>query len=181
MIKSYLITDPSFYQPTVKSFSKYLQNIYQKHHVDYACFRDKQNKNIKELAYAFLKLSSEKKTLINGDVDLAVELGFYGVHLRSDQFDKIAEAKSKNLFTIISTHTEDEVLKAHSLGTDAVTYSPIFKTPNKGKPKGIEKLIEIVKLTDIKVFALGGIISDKEKELCKGSKAYGFASIRYFN
>jgi thiamine-phosphate pyrophosphorylase len=181
MIKSYLITDPSFYQPSVKSFSNYLQTVYQKHHVDFACFRDKKNQNIKELAYAFLKLSSDKKTLINGDVDLAYKLGFFGVHLRSDQFDKISEAKSKDLFTIISTHTKEEVRKADSLGVDAITYSPIFETPNKGKPKGIEELKEIVLGSKLKVFALGGIISNKEIAKCIESKAYGFASIRYFN
>jgi thiamine-phosphate pyrophosphorylase len=181
MIKSYLITDPSFYQPTVKSFSNYLQTIYQTHHVDFACFRDKKNRNIIQLAKIFLKLSSDKKTLINGDVNLAYELGFFGVHLRSDQFDKISEAKSKDLFTIISTHSKEELYLAEKNGADAVTYSPIFETPNKGKPKGIEELKEIVLGSKLKVFALGGIISDKEIERCIESKAYGFASIRYFN
>ena len=61
-----------------------------------------------------------------------------------------------------------------------MTYSPIFKTPQKGKPKGIEDLTKIVETYDAFIFALGGIINDKQIKKIKTSKCYGFASIRYF-
>ena len=61
-----------------------------------------------------------------------------------------------------------------------VTYSPIFFSPNKGEPKGLEKLKEAVDTFDIDIIALGGIIDEKHIEQIKETNAKGFASIRYF-
>ncbi len=182
-MKKYLITDPKYYDNSKEKFKNYLKTIYLNHKIDYACFRDKENKNIEELADIFLKISQEfkiKKILINSDISLAKSAGFFGVHLSSKQFDEISCAKNKNLFVIISTHSKEEVLKAEILGADAVTFSPIFATPNKGKPKGERELANLVSLQDIKIFALGGIINEIEVKKCKSSGVYGFASIRYF-
>jgi thiamine-phosphate pyrophosphorylase len=44
---------------------------------------------------------------------------------------------------------------------------------------GIETLNKITKYHP-NVLALGGIVSEKEVEMIKNSKAKGFASIRYF-
>ena len=94
----------------------------------------------------------------------------------------IKEAKNQNLFTIISTHTFKEIEKAQKFGADAVTFSPIFYTPNKGKPKGVKELKKaITTFPDIKIIALGGIVSDKEVLQIQRTGAYGFASIRYFS
>ncbi len=182
MIKNYLITDPSYYN-SLHEFSEYLENIYLHHHIDYACFRDKQNLDITPYAKLFLKLSQKyniEKTLLNGDFLLAYKLGFWGVHLRGDQFFKIELAKEKNLKIIISTHSQKEVEQAQNSNLYAITFSPIFSTPNKGRPKGVSTLKDIVKNYNIKCFALGGIISETEVSLCKKSGVYGFASIRYF-
>ena len=81
---------------------------------------------------------------------------------------------------IISTHTHEEVLKAQKLGADAVTYSPIFASPGKGEPKGIEDLKELLKKCNIKVFALGGIVESSHIKAVEEARAYGFASIRFF-
>lgn len=82
---------------------------------------------------------------------------------------------------IISCHTFEDIEKAINNQADAVTYSPIFETPNKGAPKGIEALKEVVdKYPNINIIALGGIINDKQIEEISKTKAYGIASIRYF-
>jgi len=62
-----------------------------------------------------------------------------------------------------------------------ISFSPIFKTPNKGEPKGLESLNEVVSSVFIPVIALGGILSEEQIVLCQGSGAKGFASIRYFS
>ncbi len=182
-MKSYLITDPKYYKNELKSFSNYLEAIYQNYYIDYSCFRDKKNSNKRELAKTFLKLSKKhniQNTLINSDIEMAKELGFFGVHLNSKQLEDIKKAKEKNLFTIISTHTIKEVELALNQGVDAITFSPIFKTPNKGEPKGVEELKELVESKKVKIFALGGIITKKEIQKCQDAGVYGFASIRYF-
>ena len=182
-MKSYLITDPSYYY-TLSDFQTYLQNIYQKHQPDIACFRDKVNNDIVPYAKRFLTLSRERGIsllLLNGSVSLAQTLGFDGVHLTSTQSDEIISAKAAGLYVFISTHSVSEAQKAQDLGADAVTLSPVFATPGKGEPKGIAFLKEALsQLDNISVFALGGIISDTETEMLKGTGVDGFASIRYF-
>ena len=180
MIKSYLISDRAFYQPTVESFSNYLSHIYENHEVDFACYRDKQSPYQEAFLETFLKASHKQKTLLHGNISLASKFGFFGVHLSSTQFDEIPVAKEKNLFIIASTHSKEEVKLAKCLGADGVTFSPIFDTPNKGKAKGVGALSELVSEVEIKVFALGGILTNQQIDACEASGAYGFASIRYF-
>ncbi len=118
--------------------------------------------------------------MLHGEVMLAKRLKADGVHLRSDQFDQILTAKRAKLFTVISCHSIEEVKRAQKLGADAVTYSPIFATPGKGKPLGVERLKYLLKRVKIKVIALGGIVGEKQLEALERVRPYGFASIRYF-
>ena len=179
----YLITSEEFYTHDSDIFKEKLKNQIQIHKPKYVLYRDKSNQNYKQQAQEFIvlcKRHDDVKSFIHQDVDLAVSLGAIGVHLTSLQFDEIKKAKEKNLEVIISTHTHEEVLKAQSLGADAVTYSPIFPSPNKGEPKGVEDLKTLLEKCDIKVFALGGIISEEQMYQLQKTQCYGFASIRYF-
>ena len=170
-MKKYLITaNPSYLQ-------------LRKHMPDFALYRDKKSANYAIEAQNFVQMCKplkELKVFLHQDYELAAKLGAKGVHLTAKQFDDITKAKKLGLEVIISTHTHDEVYIAEAMGADYVTYSPIFATPDKGEPKGIEALEEIVSMTDIKIFALGGIVSDEEVKKIEQTDAYGFASIRYF-
>ena len=183
MIK-YLITDPKYYTNDEKKFEEILINVLDKHQIKITCFRDKESSNFKELAKIFIKICKEKdikKILLNGDYLLAHKLNATGVHLTSTQFDDILKAKELGLYVIISCHTFEDIQKAIDYKADEVTYSPIFETPNKGTPKGIEVLKEAIdKYNNINIIALGGIINEKQIEQISKTKAYGFASIRYF-
>jgi len=181
-MKSYLITDPSFYN-SLKEFKKYLTSIYTNHKVDFSCYRDKVSFS-KEFAKIFLDISKSfgiKNILLNSYIDTAKELGFDGVHLTSTQYHDIEYAKKLQLFTIVSSHDFKDIENIKKLGADAVTFSPIFYTPHKGVPKGVGMLKQAVLLAKpMKCFALGGIVSQKEITECEKAGAYGFASIRYF-
>ena len=178
MVK-YCITDPSFYN-SYDTFQAYLQSIFKYKKPDFIAYRDKVNRDKEKYIEKFLEICKYykiKKTFLNS----AIDERFYGVHLNSTQFDMIKEAKKGNLFVIISTHNFEEIEKAQKLGADAVTFSPIFYTPNKGKPKGLEELKKAVKtFPNIKIIALGGIVSDEQVIQIKDSGCFGFASIRYF-
>lgn len=181
MIQRYLITDPSFYTSEPISFENKLHEVLSSFEVDFICLRDKQTQNYKALAKVFKKFETkQRKLLLHTDYSLASQLGFWGVHLPSSQFDEIRKAKELGLYVVVSTHTFEEALHVKTLGADFITYSPIFNTPNKGEPKGLEKLKEINDKIDIKCFALGGIISDEQIKLCEDAGSFGFASIRYF-
>ena len=180
----YLITDPKYYTNDEKKFEEILINVLNKQQIDIACFRDKESSNFEDLAKIFIKICKEKnikKILLNGDYLLAYKLNATGVHLTSTQFDDILKAKELGLYVIISCHTFEDIQKAIDYKADEVTYSPIFETPNKGTPKGIEVLKEAIdKYNNINIIALGGIINEKQIEQISKTKAYGFASIRYF-
>ena len=180
----YLITDPKYYTNDEKRFEEILINVLNKQQIDIACFRDKESSNFQDLAKIFIKICKEKdikNILLNGDYLLPHELNASGVHLTSTQFNDISKAKELGLYVIISCHTFEDIEKAIDCQADAITYSPIFKTPNKGTPKGIEALKEVVdKYLDINIIALGGIINYKQIEQISKTKAYGIASIRYF-
>ena len=182
-MKSYLITDPKYYGSDAETLRRSLQTVLTLHHPDFALFRDKQTSCYPDLARTFIETCQNhevEKIVLHGDPLLAHRFGANGIHLTSHQFASIAKAKSLGLYVIISTHTQMEVLMAENLGADAVTYSPIFFSPNKGEPKGLEDLKEIVDKMIIPIFALGGITTQEQINAVEACGAYGFASIRYF-
>ena len=183
MIKRYLITDPSFYGSDAISCAHRLLDVLQRHQVDFICLRDKAQKDYRTfVSHVLQRLPQDLhvKILLHGDYEQAYALGLYGVHLPSNAFDKIKKAKALGLFVVVSTHQMHEALHAEKEGADAVTYSPIFESPGKGVPVGLEKLKEINDRISIKCFALGGIVTSKHVEACEALNVYGFASIRFF-
>lgn len=183
MIK-YLITDPAYYSNNEQIFKEKLIKVLKNHKVDIACFRDKKSNNFEELAKIFIEVCKNyeiKNILLNSNYHLAKKLNATGVHLTSTQFNDIKNAKELGLYTIISCHNNNEIEEAIKSNIDAITFSPIFETPNKGEPKGISALEEAVNtFKDTNIFALGGIINENQIEQISETKAYGFASIRYF-
>ena len=182
-MKKYLITSREYYTDTPAVFRNILHEQFQEHMPHYALYRDKSNPNYDIQAAHFVEVCKQFediKSFIHQKVALAKELGADGVHLTSTQFDEITKAKDLGLEVIVSTHSLEDVLQVQKLGADAITYSPIFASPNKGEPKGIENLKNLLKKVDVKVFALGGIITQEQIEKIAQTKAYGFASIRYF-
>ena len=184
---SYLITDPIIYGNTPKQFQQSFMNILLNHKVDMVCFRDKETKNTLELIKSFQTVAKQfkiDKIIINQDIKQALFLKLDGVHLTSQQFDKINYAKQHNLYTIISCHNEEDIINAKQKGADAITYSPIFYKEYKGTPKGCENLQMIVEKyqdDNFKIIALGGIINDTQISQVKNTNCAGFASIRYFS
>jgi thiamine-phosphate pyrophosphorylase len=182
-VKTYLITDPAYYGSEPLVLTSSLKTIFSHTIPDYILLRDKQTSDYSALAETFLEVClsyNVPNVLLHGDYTLAYTLGADGVHLTSTQFDNIADAKALGLYVIISTHTHEEALNAQELGADAITYSPIYASPNKGEPKGLEDLKEIVAKIEIPIFALGGITTEEQIKAVQECGAYGFASIRYF-
>ncbi len=174
---SYAITDPStldfnHLERDLKRFSQKASMI---------VYRDKSNGS--KYGADFVKAAKVfdfEKVIIHGDPALAKAAGADGVHLSSLQLNEIADAKAMNLFVVVSTHTIEELKKAETLGADMATFSPIFETPNKGVPVGLEVLRTATSQVNIPVLALGGILTEEQIRACERSGASGFASIRYF-
>jgi thiamine-phosphate pyrophosphorylase len=182
-MKKYLITSREFYTDTPAVFRSILHEQIQIHLPSYVLYRDKSNPDYNTQAEYAVQVCSQfedVKCFIHQNIDLAKKLNATGVHLTSKQFSEIKKAKDLGLEVIISTHTHDEVLDAQKEGANAVTYSPIFTSPNKGKAKGVKDLEKLLRKCSIKVFALGGIVTQDEISQIEKTSTYGFASIRYF-
>lgn len=180
---SYLITDPKYYSSNPIKLKKKILTASSRKKVNFVCYRDKSSKNFKQLAVNFLKISKKinfSKILLNSDIDLAYRLKYDGVHLPSNKLNEIKRAKKKRLFVIASTHNFYELNLAIKNGADMVVFSPVFYTPNKGEPKGLNTLRKAVFHSNIPVIALGGIINRYQIHKVKIKKASGFSSIRYF-
>ncbi len=175
----YAISDPS----TLNFQTLFSDLTYFSKQADMIVYRDKSNLDYASNAKRFVAEAKKlpfSNILLHSDYKLAHELKAEGIHLKSTQFDDIEKAKALGLFVVISTHTIKEAKKAEKLGADMITFSPIFFTPNKGEPKGVEELQKLVSALTIPVVALGGIVGQEEIDLCEEVGAEGFASIRYF-
>ena len=115
---------------------------------------------------------------------LELSTHFGGVHLKSHLIDFItplraAYAPDSQKIIGYSAHSIAEVLRALEFGADYCTLSPIFSTPNKPAPLGLEILEQIPCALRSKVIALGGIT--KEHILLLQNLGFGgFAGISYF-
>lgn len=176
---AYAITDPSTLH--FSSLEHDLERFAK--HANMIVYRDKKTVTYARDAKAFMAeipRNSFDKVLLHRDVALADHLQADGVHLTSNQFDRVIDAKQLGLYVVISTHNEEEIALAQSLGANAVTFSPIFATPNKGEPKGLELLKAMTKKFTVPIIALGGVMSEEQIMQCEACGARGFASIRYF-
>ncbi len=69
-MKKYLITDAKYYTNDELIFKQTLSNAFEKHKVDFACFRDKESNNFEALAKTFIETCHEKNiknTFLNSD------------------------------------------------------------------------------------------------------------------
>lgn len=129
-----------------------------------------------ELNYKFNVVS-----LLNSNVNLALKLGFNGIHCNRTQLEQIQNYKKSFQYVFYSAHNIQSLEKADIMGASGITISPIFKTADKGIPLGIKFLKQInPKNYQAEIFALGGIISTTEISALKQTQVQNFASIRYF-
>ncbi|CUU69792.1 thiamine monophosphate synthase [Campylobacter hyointestinalis subsp. hyointestinalis] len=174
---SYAITDPKLYPNLKDSFFKFKRLKT----ADFILFRDKICNDYAKKAEIFMSLKPnfKAKFIIHNDINLALNLNADGIHFSSNLIVNLKNVP-QNLIKFASTHNEKEIEDAIKFGADFITFSPIFSTPNKGEPVGIETLRKIVLNSSIKVFGLGGIVTKKHIKMVELTKATGFASIRYF-
>ncbi len=118
------------------------------------------------------------KLIVNSRADVAVAAGAHGVHLPSDSIEALEWKRAfPGLVVGVSCHTPDDL--ASAAAADYLFYSPVFDSPGKGPPIGLEALAAATRLTAIPVLALGGITWQNAEE-CVRAGAAGIAAIRLF-
>jgi thiamine-phosphate pyrophosphorylase len=120
--------------------------------------------------------ASRTKILVNDRADIALAAGAHGVHLRSQSIDP---ARYRRLLPLVavSCHNLRDVAEAQA--ASFLVFGPIFATPGKGTPVGVDGLVRAVSSSAIPVFALGGILPETVP-LCAAAGAAGIAGIRIF-
>ena len=111
------------------------------------------------------------KILLNSRADVALATGADGVHLPSDS----PQQTLHGLLVARSCHTLDEV---RSTTAQFVTFGPVFESPGKGQPVGLDSLRAACQLGK-PVYALGGVDWDNAAQ-CMDAGAQGIAGIRLF-
>jgi thiamine-phosphate pyrophosphorylase len=118
------------------------------------------------------------KLLINGDVDVARENGADGVHLpeRSVSATEARERLGATAIVGVSCHDVTGLERAASGGADYATLSPVFESPGKGAPLGVERFEAWVRAVRVPVFALGGVTVERVR-VVREAGASGIAVI----
>lgn len=122
------------------------------------------------------------RLLVNGRLDVALAAGADGVHLPSDGVPVAALRRRFGPGVLIgrSTHRIEEIGQAWADGADYVTYGPVYETPGKGAPVGVEGFARAAaSVPGFPVFALGGVTLPRFQELARAGAA-GVAAIRLF-
>ena len=112
--------------------------------------------------------------LINGDVELATELGV-GVHLTSRQLANLPQRPDLP-WVAASCHDDSELVRAVELSADLAVLSPVLPTASHpGAPTlGWPRFAELVAHCPIPVFALGGL-AEADLDLARRHGAHGIA------
>lgn len=117
--------------------------------------------------------------IVNRRPELARAIEADGIHLGANG-PSIAEARSvlgERGIVGWSAHSPAEAMHAFDSGCDYVTLSPIFASPKKGRPLGLEPLRDLTRQTGRPVIALGGIAPENAREVLNAG-AHGLAAIR---
>lgn len=126
--------------------------------------------------------SAHTKILVNDRADVAVTAGADGVHLTAGS---LAASDIKRCFGVdfiigVSTHDLAEVRGAIAAGADFAVFGPVFETPRKGAPVGLEGFRRVAAdAGDFPLVALGGI--DETNYVEALTVASGIAAIRFLN
>ena len=123
---------------------------------------------------------SETLVVVNDRADIALAAGADGVHLPENSMrpDIVRGAFSNRLIVGSSVHS---VEAARRLSVDYIFFAPVFETPGKGAPAGLDRLREVCEVApQTPVIALGGIDEHNTRAVIDAGAA-GVAAIRSLN
>lgn len=126
---------------------------------------------------------SRTRLLVNDRADVALAAGADGVHLASTSYPPSAVRKSFPADFLIgaSVHTIMALNSVRSDGADFAVFGPIFETPGKARPLGIDGLrLAVDGASGFPVLALGGVNDSNYRNVLEIGAA-GFAAIRFLN
>ncbi len=135
---------------------------------------------LRELSLRVLELAHAHGALvlINGDIELAVEIGADGVHLNSTQLAALSTRPNLE-WCAASCHSVDELQLAVEMGLDFAVLSPVLPTQSHpgAAHLGWQAFAAMAAGSAIPVYALGGL-SQEDMETAWQHGAHGIALLR---
>lgn len=122
----------------------------------------------------------DARLLLNAPAEVAQALQADGVHFTSTRLMACTSRPlPSGLLVSAACHDARQVLHANRIGADLLTISPVLPTATHttAEPLGWPRFRELVALTSIPVYALGGMTADTLAE-ARDAGAYGIAAIR---
>jgi thiamine-phosphate diphosphorylase len=122
----------------------------------------------------------EARLLLNAPVEMVQAVQADGIHLTST---RLMASSSRPLapgqLVSAACHDAAQILHANEIGADLLTVSPVLPTATHttATPLGWPRFRELVTLTDIPVYALGGMSADTLAQ-ARDAGAHGIAAIR---
>jgi thiamine-phosphate pyrophosphorylase len=141
------------------------------------------------LLFELTQMATEKtraswtRLLVNDRADIALAAGADGVHLAANSLPLgVMRCSFPSDFLIgVSTHNINEARNAAEQGADFAVLGPVFDTPGKSDPLGLQTFGEVCReLRPFPVLALGGVDETNSADVLEVG-AYGFAAIRSLN
>jgi 8-oxo-dGTP diphosphatase len=122
--------------------------------------KDMREGELRDLAARVIELAHAHGAcvLVNGNLQLARELGADGVHLTSAQLKETRLRPDVQLVGA-SCHDADELARAQALGADFVVLGPVAPTPTHPGAAGLgwARFAALLKDCPLPVYALGGL------------------------
>lgn len=143
--------------------------------------KDLSARDLLQLVSKALAIAGNSRILVNSRLDVALASGAHGIHLPSDSPapSRMRAIAPDNFMVGVSCHSLEEVRQAAEEGADFVVFGPIFRTPFKGPPQGLEALRTAASSVSIPVLALGGVNAENALH-CVEAGAAGVAGISMF-
>ncbi|MXZ44800.1 MAG: thiamine phosphate synthase [Gammaproteobacteria bacterium] len=132
-----------------------------------------QYRQLAELAKSILP--STVRTLLNDDPEVALELGYDGVHLPQSRFETPPMYTEKLSWISVAIHETSELDFLERLGAHSIVVAPVFRPQWKAStPLGLSRLRTLVVQSAVPVFALGGI-DNSNIGACQQQHVHGVA------
>lgn len=122
---------------------------------------------------------------IDDDVDLALAVGAEGIHVgqKDERITSVLERVGDQMIVGLSCNTAAQITAANQLnGVDYLGTGTVYETNSKadaGNALGVDKLCELVQMSNFPVVAIGGITLERVAETV-ATGAAGIAAISMF-
>lgn len=142
--------------------------------------KDLSGRELFQMADEVSRIKRRGKLLINDRLDIALACGADGLHLPANRppASTYRSIAPPGFIVSVACHSPEDVQRAAAEGADLALLAPVFSTPGKGPPLGLEA-VRLAARAGIPVLALGGVTLENA-ESCFAAGAAGIAAIRLF-